>query len=374
MAFHNSYYQVCMIFAPAVIATVLCPFTLAIRPYMAEYFWGGLPGEAINDALAAFLAPTGFVYAILFAYAYQNAITKKFEVERTAHKEMTYLTHMLKISLLLEKLGEEHSSEGGQHDDLHNKQALSKLREFVDGVCDTVNLLLIRFATEINDEPIDALPVSEWDIITKSGVDAAEGTSAAIFGQLLETIRGYDDNRADRRFWSSTGVHMIQWFALQAMAFFTFAAVAFIHANSARFELMLCFATVLGIVVMSLLVADLDRPFHGFMVIKLHGVVDVIRLLDHTCLRHSQTTLGRRKMSIIASADAPAWSAGPYSPDSPGASPIGSPGGTARNASSGGSSKLGSYWGSLKRRSTSKSKATGADYRPERSAVMAMQR
>ena len=52
MTFHNSYYQVTMIIAPAVIATVLCPFTLAIRPYMAEYFWGGLPGEAINDALA----------------------------------------------------------------------------------------------------------------------------------------------------------------------------------------------------------------------------------------------------------------------------------------------------------------------------------
>ena len=76
-----------------------------------------------------------------------------------------------------------------------------------------------------------------------SSVDAAEGVSAQIFGQMLETIRGYDDNRADRRFWSSTGVHLIQWFALEAMAFFTFVAVAFIDANSGRFELMLCFVS-----------------------------------------------------------------------------------------------------------------------------------
>lgn len=78
------------------------------------------------------------------------------------------------------------------------------------------------------------------DRCTHHSVDAAESTSAQIFGQLLETVRGYDDNRADRRFWSGTGVHMIQWFALQAMAFFTFCAVAFIDANSGRFELMLC--------------------------------------------------------------------------------------------------------------------------------------
>jgi len=84
-------------------------------------------------------------------------------VERTAQKEMTYLTHMLKISLLLEKLGEEHSSVEAQDD-------TGKLRAFVDGVCDTVNLLLIRFTTEINNDPIDHLDVSEWDIITKDGL------------------------------------------------------------------------------------------------------------------------------------------------------------------------------------------------------------
>ncbi len=74
-------------------------------------------------------------------------------------------------------------------------------------------------------------------------VDAAQDVSAAIFSQLLDTIRGYDENRADRLFWSSTRVHLVQWFSLQAMAFFTFAAVAFIHANSGRFELMLCFVS-----------------------------------------------------------------------------------------------------------------------------------
>jgi hypothetical protein len=78
----------------------------------------------------------------------------------------------------------------------------------------------------------------------RPSVDAAEKVSAAIFGQLLETIRGYDDNRTDRRFWSNAGVHTIQWFALQSMAFVTFVAIAFIDANSGRFELMLCFVSL----------------------------------------------------------------------------------------------------------------------------------
>lgn len=84
-------------------------------------------------------------------------------MERTAHKEMVYLAHMLKIGLLLEKLGMEHSSVEAQDD------TTVKLRAFVDGVCDTVNLLLIRFLTEINGDPIDQLDVSEWDVITKDG-------------------------------------------------------------------------------------------------------------------------------------------------------------------------------------------------------------
>ena len=79
-SFHNTYPQVLAITTPAIVGTILCPLTLIIRPFMADYFWGGLPGDAINDALAAFLAPNGFVYAIIFAYAYQNAITKNFEV------------------------------------------------------------------------------------------------------------------------------------------------------------------------------------------------------------------------------------------------------------------------------------------------------
>ena len=37
---------------------------------------------------------------------YQNAITKKFEIERTTQKEMTYLSHIIRISRLLEKLAD----------------------------------------------------------------------------------------------------------------------------------------------------------------------------------------------------------------------------------------------------------------------------
>lgn len=75
---------------------------------------------------------------------------------------MTYMTHMLKISLLLENLAKEKAKV---------EDETSTLSVFVNGVCDTVNLLLIRFVTEINDsDPIDELTVvSEWDIITKEG-------------------------------------------------------------------------------------------------------------------------------------------------------------------------------------------------------------
>ena len=68
---------------------------------------------------------------------------------------------------------------------------------------------------------------------------------------------------------------------------------------------------MLGIVVMSLMVADLDKPFHGFMVVRLDSVVDVIRLLDHTCLRHSKSMMGIGKSSILASVELPPEDAPP---------------------------------------------------------------
>ena len=109
---------------------------------------------------------------------------------------MTYLSHIIRISRLLEKLGEEKSKSaaGSGSGSASAAEALEHLRAFVDGVCDTVNALLIRFACETKDEAIDA-EVSEWDILTKEGVDAAQDVSAAIFSQLLDTIRGYDENR-----------------------------------------------------------------------------------------------------------------------------------------------------------------------------------
>lgn len=56
---------------------------------------------------------------------------------------------------------------------------------------------------------------------------------------------------------------------------------------------------------MSLLVADLDNPFHGFMVIRLDSVIDVIHLLDKTCLRHSKSAMGIDTSSILASVELP---------------------------------------------------------------------
>ena len=120
---------------------------------------------------------------------YQNAITKKFEIERTTQKEMTYLSHIIRISRLLEKLGEEKSKSaaGTGTGSGSAAEALPHLRAFVDGVCDTVNALLIRFACETKSEPIDA-EVSEWEILTREGVDAAQDVSAAIFSQLLDNV------------------------------------------------------------------------------------------------------------------------------------------------------------------------------------------
>eukprot|EP01051_Picozoa_sp_SAG22_P004966 SAG22_NODE_282_length_13050_cov_37.625125_8_plen_248_part_00 len=87
------------------------------------------------------------------------------------------------------------------------------------------------------------------------------------------------------------------------MAFFTFVSVSMIFAASATFELMLCFATALGIVVLSLLVADLDDPYNGFMKIQLKSFVEVVQLLDKTCVRHAEKTLNRRRMSVLMSVD-----------------------------------------------------------------------
>eukprot|EP01043_Picozoa_sp_COSAG02_P013077 COSAG02_NODE_517_length_20800_cov_18.817497_9_plen_200_part_00 len=128
---------------------------------------------------------------------------------------------------------------------------------------------------------------------------------------------------------------------------------------------MLCFATVVGIVVMSLLVADLDRPFHGCMVIDLHSLVDVVTLLDHACLRHSKSTIGRRKMSILACHHAPQWTGS--------GSPLGQRNGHDTDTSA--SSSAAVHWGALKRRFKSKS-SVESEYRAEvdMSAAMAMKR
>lgn len=49
---------------------LICPAVLSLRPAMIVAFWGAAPAiDIINDSLAAFLAPTGFVYAILVSGA-----------------------------------------------------------------------------------------------------------------------------------------------------------------------------------------------------------------------------------------------------------------------------------------------------------------
>ena len=62
---------------------------------------------------------------------------------------------------------------------------------------------------------------------------------------------------------------------------------------------------MIGIVAMSLLVSDLDHPYHGFLCVRLHNVVAVIKLLDATCVRHSAEAFGKRLGSIIASVEPP---------------------------------------------------------------------
>ena len=63
--------------------------------------------------------------------------------------------------------------------------------------------------------------------------------------------------------------------------------------------------TVIGIVAMSLLVSDLDHPYHGFLCVRLHNVVTVIKLLDATCVRHSAEAFGKHGGAILASVEPP---------------------------------------------------------------------
>ena len=62
---------------------------------------------------------------------------------------------------------------------------------------------------------------------------------------------------------------------------------------------------MIGIVAMSLLVSDLDHPYHGFFCVRLHNVVTVIKLLDATCVRHSAEAFGKHEGTILASVEPP---------------------------------------------------------------------
>ena len=245
----------------------LCPFVLLTYAPLADYFWDSHPPDDINDALAIFLTPSGLVYALLFASAYDAAKGKWNETAQLLRQEMSHMQHILIICVIFERSCDDegilsqatnkewHDSDApdvssGKEDDriahtLHMKRTLG----FVANVCKVINGMCLRTVMEIRGEGAEFRGPNEWDIIplistltrrADGSRHRISGETEQLYAMLMDLVRGYDAVRSSRDHATSKGVHPLQWMVLEVLSLAMFYGILMTQGGSAKFEFAIC--------------------------------------------------------------------------------------------------------------------------------------
>ena len=317
--FHDHGLHLLYITLPSLATIFMCPFILKAHVPLVEWLWPGNshPGMDVNDSVALFLTPAGLVYALVFASMYEAALSKWNDTSQLFHQEMAHLQHMLILSILYEKSCRD---EGCLDEALKAKQqqqqqqqqappppqpsahisaaveiehqreseenarvaSLLKKTAFADNVCKVINGMCLRVLMELRGEGSAYRGPNEWDIVpliadlTKNSSEDGRthhdisGGTEQLYSLVMDLITRYEDVRSMRHHISSQGVHLAQWVTIEMLSLFMFFGVVLTKADSPRFEYFVCVLTAVSISTLSLVTADLDTPFHGFIKIKVH--------------------------------------------------------------------------------------------------------
>ena len=76
--FRNSTGKVLKLGLPAMLSLFFLPFALLLYNPLISFFWDGSSAVPnVNDAILCYLTPAGFIYAVAFGFAYQEAVSKQ---------------------------------------------------------------------------------------------------------------------------------------------------------------------------------------------------------------------------------------------------------------------------------------------------------
>lgn len=85
------------------------------------------------------------------------------------------------------------------------------------------------------------------------------------FSKLAENVMDFGDIAAQRRAVVGQTLSLFQWVFMEALGFITFIAILLVDASSPKCELAMCMTTAFCVALLTLVVADGDDPYHGFI-------------------------------------------------------------------------------------------------------------
>lgn len=83
--------------------------------------------------------------------------------------------------------------------------------------------------------------------------------------KLAENVMNFGDIAAQRRALVGQTLSLFQWAFMEALGFITFIAILLVDASSPSCELAMCMTTAFCVALFTLVIADGDDPYHGFI-------------------------------------------------------------------------------------------------------------
>ncbi|XP_033749977.1 uncharacterized protein LOC117334451 [Pecten maximus] len=274
--FQNNGLSLLYMVMPPALTLLFCPMTLFMYSPITNYFWPKPYFESppnVNDSLGCFLVPSGMVYAIMFGFAFQEVFEKHTNID---DKLKGQTLSMRKLVLLIESM-----------ETISPRTFLHVLHTLKDEITN----IIFRIQSMENL----CVSVNIWGLLKPLNSDQRKRQSPVdqiVFVEVLHCLHDLNVMSAESGC-VTEHMHIFQWIFLETLGYFSFLGVLLIQADSYRMELAMCIVTVVSITLLCCVVSDLDFPFHGFFLIDLQMLIDLIDFL-HTKSKDVQTRVVAR--------------------------------------------------------------------------------
>ncbi|XP_070577784.1 uncharacterized protein [Ptychodera flava] len=269
---------------PTVIALLFAPALLFLYNPLSKIFWPSFehPPE-INKAIASFLAPSGFVYAISFGFSLQGALQKQVSIEKTLTAEVSLLDQ---IMILVMHMSTPLTSE-----------KLEVLRIVKDEAISIILQVQGQQAPGTKDFKSATASGQVWKILPmlKSATEAQKEWSVdrVLVPKVIDHMMKINTSSLGRHNLIGEKMHPVRWVFLEMLSFTAFFGVMLIDARSYRLELTFCIMTVFSISALCYIVADLDSPYSGFFRVNVTPLTDIVAKAEQIYKIEVETARGK---------------------------------------------------------------------------------